>query len=323
MATSKPWDSTLKRLVHANPSAFVQWLLPGAVFVEERPSEIESLKREVDALIEVTANGQPMLLHIEFQTYNDATMAERLLLYNVLLMNVYQLPVLSCVIYLLRDGTVSQSPLDVFVPTGYLTHKFYFQSIEIGQFTPEDMFNMGSEALIALVPLTQGGTNRPTLLRIFEELKQQRGQEQAEVQTTEIEVIAFTLASFVLQRSKNIPDQEWLIRRFREMHDIMLDTPIMQEILREGMEKGIAEGLELGMEKGREEGREEGLELGRLEASRRILLILTEKRFPELVSLAQEQSSSIQDVEVINNLIVAISSAQNELEGYKALRGQM
>ena len=275
--------------------------------VEERPSEIESLKREVDALLEVTANGQPMLLHIEFQTYNDATMATRLLLYNVSLMNVYQLPVLSCVIYLLRDGTVSQSPLDVFVPTGHLTHKFYFESIEIGQFTPEDMFNMGSEALIALVPLTQGGTNRSTLLRIFEELKQQRGQEQAEIQATEIEVIAFTLASFVLQRSKNIPDQEWLIRRFREMHDIMLDTPIMQEILREGMEKG----------------REEGIELGRLEATRHILLILTEKRFPELAPLAQEQSSNIQDLEVINNLIVAVSSAQNELEGYKALKGQM
>ena len=323
MATSKPWDSTLKRLVHANPSAFVQWLLPGAVFVEERPSEIESLKREVDALLEVTANGQPMLLHIEFQTYNDATMATRLLLYNVLLMNVYQLPVLSCVIYLLRDGTVSQSPLDVFVPTGHLTHKFYFESIEIGQFTPEDMFNMGSEALIALVPLTQGGTNRSTLLRIFEELKQQRGQEQAEIQATEIEVIAFTLASFVLQRSKNIPDQEWLIRRFREMHDIMLDTPIMQEILREGMEKGLEKGIAEGLEKGIAEGREEGLELGRLEATRHILLILTEKRFPELASLAQEQSSSIQDLEVINNLIVAISSAQNELEGYKALKGQM
>ncbi len=28
------------------------------------------------------------------------------------------------------------------------------------------------------------------------------------------------------------------------MHDIMLDTPIMQEILREGMEKGIEQGRE-------------------------------------------------------------------------------
>ncbi len=33
-------------------------------------------------------------------------------------------------------------------------------------------------------------------------------------------------------------DLEWLIRRFREMHEIIRDTPIYQEILREGWEEG-------------------------------------------------------------------------------------
>ncbi len=199
MAELKSWDSTLKRLVKADPPAFVQWLLPEAVFQEELPVEIKSLQREVDALLTVTVKEQRMLLHIEFQTYNDSTMAERLMLYNVLLMNTYQLPVFSCVIYLLHDGTVPPSPLNIFVPTGHLTHTFYFESIEIGRLSAEDLFSIGSDTLLALVPLAEDGTKHSVLTQVFEKLSKQREPAQAETEATEVEVIAFTLASFVLQ----------------------------------------------------------------------------------------------------------------------------
>jgi predicted transposase YdaD len=94
------------------------------------------------------------------------------------------------------------------------------------------------------------------------------------------------------------------------MHDIFRDTPIFQEILREGIGQG------------REEGREEGIEQGRLEFARHILLTFTERRFPDLAPLAQEQGAKIQDVAVIEKLITAITSVQNELEAYYALRGR-
>ena len=286
----KSWDSTLKRLVHADPPAFVQWLVPEAEFIEELPTQIESLQREVDALLSVTYNDHPMLLHIEFQTYNDPTMGQRLMTYNMLLMNVHQLPVLSCVIYLLRDGNVSQSPLNIFVPTGYLVHTFNYVSVEIGRLTAEEVFSIGSDSLLALVPLAADGTKHSVLTEAFEQLRKQREPE-AKAQAT---------------------DLEWLIRRFREMHDIIQDSPIFQEILREGMEKGLEQGRELGLE--------QGLEQGRLEATRRILLIVTEKRFPALASLAQQQAARIQALDVIDGLIIAVTSAQNELEAHNALR---
>ena len=93
------------------------------------------------------------------------------------------------------------------------------------------------------------------------------------------------------------------------MHDIIQESPIFQMILQEGMEKGL------------EQGRELGLEQGRLEATRRILLIVTEKRFPTLAPLAQEQAARIEALDEIDALIVAISSAQSELEAQNALRG--
>ena len=326
MAKTKSWDSTLKRLIHVNPNEFVQWLIPNATYLSEQPSELESLQREVDILLQVMMNGQRMLLHIEFQTYNDRDMAERLLLYNVLARNAHKLPVFSCVIYLLKDGVVPQSPFRITFPDGELIHEFRFESIEIGQLTPDDILNIDSITLLPLLPLTQGGASREVIDRMFTKLKEQR---EAEAQVTELETIGYTLASFVLQK-KSAVDQEWLIRRFREMHDIFRDTPIFQEILREGMEEGIGQGIKRGIEQGREEGigqgikqgREQGIEQGRLEAARHILYMLTERRFPDLAALAQEQAAKIQDMTTLDKLIITISSVQNELEAYYALRGR-
>ncbi len=84
------------------------------------------------------------------------------------------------------------------------------------------------------------------------------------------------------------------------------DSPIFREILQEGLVKG----------------REEGIGEGRLTATRHILLILTEKRFPALASLAQKQAALIDDVELLNEMIVSIGPARTEGEVYDMLRGQ-
>ena len=308
MANKQSWDSTLKWLIRVNPAGFVRWLVPGAIYVKEQPSALQSQEREVDALLEVTMNGVRMLLHIEFQTYNDATMADRLLLYNVLARSVYGVPVWSCVIYLLKDGTVRQSPLRITLPDGQTVHEFHFENIEIGQLSPDDIVNMDNIALLPLMPLTNNGTNRSELLRMFSELRKRNIQ--TETPITDLELIGYTLASLVLSKKKEKIDLEWLIRRFREMHDILRDTPIFQEILREGLAEGRELGIEQGKELGREQGREQGISEGKLEAFRHVLLIWIEKRFPSLTTLAQEQVTRIQDIQVLDDMIAEMSVAQ-------------
>ncbi len=305
VAKEKPWDSILKQLIRVNPASFVQWLIPGTVFVKEQPQDLESQKREVDALLEVVADEQRALLHIEFQTYRDTTMAELLLLYNVLARSVYNLPVLSCVIYLLKDGTIPQSPLLVTFPGGKKVHEFHFESIEIGKLSADDILDLNIIALIPLIPLTKDGTSRDTLIQMFTELKERCEASGLEAQLSDLEVVSYTLASLVLQR-KNVLDLEWLIRRFREMHEIIRDTPIYQEILREG----------------REEGLEQGIEQGSLNASRRILLLVIQIRFPVLASLAQELANLVKDENILDDIIGKISAAQSEDEAFSALREQ-
>ena len=298
------WDSTLKQLIHINPAAFVQWLVPGAAFVQERVQELQSEKREMDALLEIVVNEQSMLLHIEFQTRNDASMGERLLLYNILARNAHKLPVFSCVLYLLKDGNVSQSPLRLTIPSGQTIIEFYYQSIEIGKLTSEDILNIGNPTLIPLLPLTKGGETRSEIAGMFERLRKHPRGELSNAQIADLELIAYTLASLVLTNNKNPLDLEWLIGRFREMHDILRETPIYQEILLEGRKEGI----------------EKGIERGRLESKRDTVLILVKTGFPALTSLAKEQVSQIVSASLLDDIITKIFLAQTEQEAFLALR---
>jgi predicted transposase YdaD len=294
----KPWDDSLRSLVRASPQAFVSLVLGDAHFNRELPHKLKTWKQEVDSLLDVTFKGQAMLVHFEFQTYNDSTMAERMLRYNVLARSEYSLPVLSCVIYLLKDGNVPVSPLSWMVPTGHKVLDFYFESIELGEWPPEELLQKGETGLLPLLPLTRGGASREVATKMFMDLEA--------AGRTELIVIGATLASLVFSR-ENIADLPWLHRRLREMHNILRESPFYQEILQEGREEGLEEGLE----KGHKEGKLEGL--------RETLLAIVQTRFPKVLRLAKGQAAIIDDPAALENLIVKVSIAQDAKEAKRAL----
>ena len=212
-------------------------------------------------------------------------MAERLLRYNVLARTQYNLPVLSCVIYLLRDGDVPKSPLRWTIPNEQEVLQFHFESIEVGELAPEDILGTNQAGLFPLLPLTKGGASREGVERMFREL--------GGTGKTELELIGFTLASLVFSR-ENKADQDWLIRRFREMHDILRETPIYQEILKEGREEG-------------------------LEALRQAVVDVVQERFPKMVGLARKLVTFVEDTSALRRLIVKVSIAQNAEEAKQYL----
>ncbi len=302
----KPWDDSLRKLVRANPQSFVRWLLGEAQFIKELPDKLKSWKLEVDALLQTTFDGQEMLLHIEFQTYNDSDMDERLLRYNVLIRGEYHLPVLSCVIYLLRDGNIPKSPLRWTVPTGQKVLDFYFGSIELGELSPEELLHMDQPGLFPLLPLTKGGARREVVDTMFTGL-QTSGQ-------TELMTIGSTLASLIFSK-ENAGDLEWLHRRLHQMNNILRESPFYQEILKEGREEGLEEGFEEGLEK----GLEKGLQEGKLGALREVLLTVVQVRFPKLARLTKGLAAITEDPEVLQNLILKMSTAQTFEEAQQYL----
>lgn len=282
---NKPWDDSLRKLVRANPQAFVSWILGEAEFIGELPEKLKTWNLEVDALLRTSVKGHQMLLHIEFQTYNDLEMAERLLRYNVLLRSEYKLPVVSCVIYLLRDGAVPLSQLIWNAPIGRDVIHFFFESIELGKLSPDDLLTMEQPGLLSLLPLTKGGTKKEVTEHMFASLKAS--------EQIDLLAIGSTLASLVFSREHS-PDLEWLHRRLREMHDVLRESPYYQEIL--------------------QEGRQEGIQEGRLEGQRETLLAIVQARFPKMVRLTTKLVTAINDPTSLQDVTVKISMAQTTEE---------
>ena len=196
---AKLWDDSLKKLVQADPQAFVSWFVPDASFTGARPHELKHWTLEVDALLGVRVSGQDMLLHLEFQTHNDPAMAERLLRYNVLARSEHRLPVLSCVIYLLGSGEASTSPLSWMLPTEQEVLRFHYQSIELKALLPEEVVRTGLTGLLPLLPLTKNGARREIVETMFSRL--------LAAKKIELVPIGYTLASLAFSR-ENPVDQD-------------------------------------------------------------------------------------------------------------------
>jgi predicted transposase YdaD len=298
----KPYDDNLKKLVNAHPQAFVSWVVPEALFVRERPHDLKRTALEVDGLFDVMVREQKMLLHIEFQTYNDVSMPSRLLQYNVLARIEHKLPVLSCVIHLLKDGAISKSPLRWDIPTGDDVLLFHYHTIEMADFSPQDILKMEQIGLLPLLPLTKGGAQREIADRMFNELDKP--------QQKDLALIGFELASLVFKEA----DKDWLVRRFHTMHDRLQDTLIYQLILKEGMEKARQEGIEKQLlEQARQEGQLEAREK-QLEALRQIVQAIVAERFPKLAHLAKKQTILVNDEARLQHLIIKLITSQDVQE---------
>lgn len=239
-----------------------------------------------------------MLLEIEFQTYHDSDMAERLLRYNVLARSEYKLPVWSVVIYLLKDGNVPKSPLIWRISTGEKVLEFHFESIELGDISPAELISIGQPGLLPLLPLTKDGANRRVAETMFTELEA--------TGKAELIPIGGTLASYIFSK-KDIGDLNWLQRRLRSMHDIIRESPYYQEIRKEGRDEGLEEGLE----KGREEGQ--------LEALRQTVIDIVVERFPRLLRVARKQTTFTEDPVALRHAIVKLSMAQTTEEAKQHL----
>lgn len=225
------------------------------------------------------------------QTYNDSTMAEHLIRYNILTRMKYKLPVLSRVIWLLKDGTVPESPKILTFPGDYKVITINFFSIELAKLSPQSFLRSKQLGLLPLVSLTKGGADQEVIRRTFDEIRM--AEDVGEEAKQDVEFIAFTLASLILNRT-NKSNLEWLRRSFRHMHDVIRESPIYQDVLREGEERG------------RQEGREEG----RLEGLRTVLAIVVQAQFAELISLAQQKALQIQSPSLLNELILGVIQAK-------------
>jgi hypothetical protein len=192
------------------------------------------LTKEVDGLLLTRCeNGAEQLIHIELQSVNDADMHERMLLYHVLARVQYHLPIRSCVIYLRQDGNVPQPPLPWKSADGRKTIDFYYEVIELAKLSTAQLRAFDEIGLLPLVPLTKDGARRDKVEEMFTDL-QQAGK-------LDLLQIGKMIASLAFDKQPD--NQDWVLRRYRQMYDRLQDTPVYKEMVRLATEKARAEAL--------------------------------------------------------------------------------
>lgn len=285
-----PYDDNVKKLIDANPQDFVTLALGGGHFEKVLPHKLQSVHIFADALLKITLEGKPSLLHIEFQSSNDSRMQERLLEYNILASREHDyLPVCSCVIFLRKGGTIPKSPFIRKLPTGEEMVRFHYRSIELWRIPSQELLRNGLVGLLPLVPLTQGGTRHEAVEEMISEL--------VSVRKTELLLIAWTIASLAFENESEA-EQKWLERTFAMLNDTLRNTRAYQKILKEGREEALRQELQ---------------------RQRQALLDVVQKRFPELVPLMKEKTDAIEDPTILLHLIVKISTAQTSEEAEQLL----
>ena len=308
---AKPWDDTIKRLIALNPAAFLHLFLPDAEFIEALPTKLQQEESEMDSLFLTEVKRDSMLVNFEVQARYDSTMAERLLRYNIITSMQRKMPVTSGVLHLLDDKPIQPSPATWEVAGKEEAHSFPYHVIELSEYTPQDILALGEVTLLPLLPFTEGGTNREMIVQMFALIDRDTSVDEASKR--ELWSIGFTFASLLLnhkqkqeqkrkQKQEQSANLDWLLRRFQSMHE-MIDTPIFQLIREEGLEEGI--GL--------------GVEKGRLETARSWLVRMVEVRFKQLTPVVQQRAERVTDPEMLEDLMVRLSTAQNVEEAQQAI----
>jgi hypothetical protein len=185
---SKPFDATLKDLIRAYPA---DWLAHVGERVTAPPEvlsvELSTVTAAADALIRVGRK----VVHIDVESGPDDSLAERMLLYNVLAHRHSGLPVRSVVV-LLRSNATRAGFTD---RVAYEGLSFRFDVVRVWELPADDLLNAG----VGLMPLAvlgkpPPGTTRETALpgqvaRIAARAKAEAGDRAGEVMTS-----AFILA---------------------------------------------------------------------------------------------------------------------------------
>ena len=273
-----PWDEMMKRLIESHPQDFVSWVLQGARVEGILKQELQQTMF-ADSLIKVVVEGQPAIIHFEFQTVRDPHMGERTSLYNLLAshLNNY-IPVWSYVVYLRPDDNLEESPFVRVFPGQKEISRFNYNRIDLWTLSAEELLALPSEGLLPLVLLTSDGTEPNVVEGMIEKV--------ADTGDKELLAAAYTLGGLVF---KNQDEQNWFKRRFIMFQDILEESWTYQEMKQEIEQKFLQ------------------LELHR---QRIALTTIVRNRFPKIARLAKGMASTINDPAILSDLIINISSAQ-------------
>jgi predicted transposase/invertase (TIGR01784 family) len=228
------YDNTCKFLVENFPTDFASWLLGKPIpLTKLEPSELSADPIRADSVI--LLESAEVIVHLEFQTKTDDTMAYRMANYYLRLYGKYPTKdIHQTVIYLreTKSSLVHQSSFN----TKKLNHEF--NVIRLWE-QPTEIFQQ-YQGLLPLAVLTKTGDRTETLREVAQLIN-----------NIDDRKVKSNVAAATAIISGLALDHEVIQRLLRS--EIMEESVVYQEILREGLAKGKAEGLAKGKADGKVE----------------------------------------------------------------------
>ncbi len=294
----KPYDNGVKRLLALCAQDFLDWLAPGAIFTGKRSETYQSLTIEADILHEGVWYDNNELFLVEIQSTPDGNIEQRLLEYSVLAHRYHKRFVNVYVIFLRDGGTTLKPPLVRKRADGRDGLVFHYDVIIMRNIAAQDLLERAPRGVWPLIPFAAGGSQPEVVDTVLT-----RFTSAPDEITRELLSLTALFASLAFTDPQ---DRQWLERRLAMLEDILSEAPLYKSL--------IARGKEEGLEEGREKERER-----QLHSSREMLLTLFGKRFPNLSPKAQEILLTINNPDVLQNLILNVAVAQNEKEAEQYL----
>ncbi len=275
------YDTTFKTWVRERPAAIVPVLVPGALYQETLDVELIRPTLRVDKVFKIMYRSQDHILHIEFESGVDNTMESRLMAYHAILHHQYHMPVISIIVYPFRVRMAASPWHEMSGEEALVT--FRFRTLPLFTLDAEYYLQEHLDCMYPLLPVMKGA-NRELIERATEELIALYRSDEV---TLSQQLIWMEL---LLERTDTVPEPEKEdIRRRLTMYDpLWEENPKVQRF------------------------RAESKAQGELQALQRAVVIVTKARFPELVDLAQQKVTQIQQPDILNYLLEEVSSAPNE-----------
>ncbi len=279
------WDGKMKHLASVAQEDFVHWLVKGAHFERELSANFATRNRDGDILWQLSIEGKPTLLNLEFQFKSEENMGRRAWEYNVDAAIKYEQPVKSVVVYLRKPGHPKAAPpYQLKLPNGEVVHTFSFTVIELCKVKTEKLFQTGLKGILPLVPLTRDGQNHDAIEYVIKELRQPGVKKQEELLS-----LTYGVAALVFESES---EHNWLQRRFAMIDDIINASWAFQDLIQRGRKEGIKEGIE--------------------EAKRQDLLLFIKTYFPNLDQLAHNVCNTTQTPDELQSIFENVLRTKDE-----------
>jgi predicted transposase YdaD len=298
---SKPYDSTAKDLLEADPPAWLALIgidPPGPVRVVD--SDLATITAAADKVL-LVEGPTPFLVHYEFQASRDPTFPHRLLWYNVLLGYRHKMPVVTVVVLMrpLADMPGLDGRTNLVLPDGQIYHSFAYRVVRVWE-EPVDDVLAGPLGTIPLAPIS--AIDPEQLPEILSRLCQRLQEEPDRSRTSHL----LSAARILMGLRFPAPVITELFEGVLAMFHGLEESSVIQAWLAEGEAVGRAKGEAVGRAEGRVEGRAEGRVEGRAEGLRSVILLQGEAKFGPPDPQVVEDLKKIHDADRLAALTIRL-----------------